>query len=618
MIPLPRTLASPSPAPKALGQILLEHGTLNPADLVNALAQEGKRGARLREVLLRQGMVTEPALVDALADQWQADVADPASHPADPRMIDAFGLQTCLREGILPWRSAGGVTIVLTARPEEFIRHRMRLTELFGPVCMAVATESQIHAAILAVRRHDLNRRAESRPAPEFSCRNWPARPVQMVVLALVLLAVLLAVIAPKVLFAGLVFWALGSLVLVSAVKAASAVAHLRRQPTPVHPAPIIARMPVVSVMVPLYREPDIAPRLVRRLGRLTYPKELLDVLLVVEEEDDLTRSALAARTLPAWMRVVVVPQGPLKTKPRALNFALEFCRGTIIGVYDAEDAPEPDQIHRIVRRFHERGPELACVQGVLDYYNPDTNWLARCFAIEYAAWFRVVLPGMERLGLCLPLGGTTLFFRRSVLEELGAWDAHNVTEDADLGIRLARQGYRTEVLPTVTGEEANCRLVPWVKQRSRWLKGYAMTYIVHMRNPRQLLREIGPWRFFGLQVLFGATLSQFLLAPVLWVFWLLALGFGPAISDVVPIIPGMAALFLLTEAINMTIGAIAVSGPRHRFLWRWVITMPLYFPLATLAAYKALRELMVNPYYWDKTAHGIFDIAQVPRRRIN
>ena len=266
------------------------------------------------------------------------------------------------------------------------------------------------------------------------------------------------------------------------------------------------------------------------------YPADLLDVILVVEADDQITRDALARSELPLWMRVITVPNGSVKTKPRALNHALDYARGAIVGIYDAEDAPDPDQLQKVVAQFQRSGPEVACLQGVLDYYNPHTNWLSRCFTIEYAGWFRLILPGIARMGLVVPLGGTTLFFRRSVLEELGAWDAHNVTEDADLGLRLARHGYRTDLVATTTHEEANCRTVPWIKQRSRWIKGYMMTWAVHMRRPGLLWRQLGPWRFVGVQVLFLGTIAQFLLAPVLWSLALVPLGVAHPALAVLPL----------------------------------------------------------------------------------
>jgi glycosyltransferase XagB len=359
--------------------------------------------------------------------------------------------------------------------------------------------------------------------------------------------------------------------------------------------------------MVPLYKEPRVVPRLVHRLARLTWPRELLDILLVVEENDQATRTALRACDLPRWMRVIPVPDAPLKTKPRALNYAMLFAKGSIIGVYDAEDAPEPDQIHRVVRCFQDGPPHLACVQGVLDFYNARTNWMSRCFAIEYACWFRIILPGLQRMGLAVPLGGTTLFFRRDILERLGGWDAHNVTEDADLGIRLARHGYYTHLLNTVTLEEATCRAYPWVKQRSRWLKGYAVTWLVHMRAPARLWRQLGPWRFFGVQVLFLGTLVQFLFAPLLWSFWLILAGLSHPLHSSF----GNGAMltfmgvFMLAEAITLGIGYLALKGHGHRHLRLWLPALHAYFPLAVLAVYKALWELITAPFYWDKTSHG-------------
>jgi cellulose synthase/poly-beta-1,6-N-acetylglucosamine synthase-like glycosyltransferase len=208
-----------------------------------------------------------------------------------------------------------------------------------------------------------------------------------------------------------------------------------------------------------------------------------------------------------------------------------------------------------------------------------------------------------------VPLGGTTLFFRRAALEGMGGWDAHNVTEDADLGIRLARRGFRTELIDTVTKEEANCRPWPWIKQRSRWIKGYAMTYGVHMRAPRRLLAELGWRKTIGVQVLFLGTLSQFVLAPFLWSFWVTALGFSHPVVDRMPGWMGltMAGAFFSAEIVNIAIGISALGAPEHRFLRKWVPTLHFYYPLATLAAVKAIAEIVTRPFYWDKTHHGAY-----------
>jgi cellulose synthase/poly-beta-1,6-N-acetylglucosamine synthase-like glycosyltransferase len=289
------------------------------------------------------------------------------------------------------------------------------------------------------------------------------------------------------------------------------------------------------------------------------------------------------------------------------MNYALDFCKGDIIGIWDAEDAPAPDQIEQVVARFAQVPDDVVCLQGILDYYNPRTNWLSRCFTIEYSSWFRIVLPGIARLGLVVPLGGTTLFFRRKPLEELGGWDAHNVTEDADLGVRLCRAGLRTQMIDTATFEEANCRVWPWIRQRSRWLKGFMVTYLVHMRSPRRLWADLGAWRFFGFQAFFLGTLGQFLLAPVLWSFWLVFIGVAHPASTVLPaaLILGGGTVLVLSELLALCIGMAAVSRPGRRHLLLFVPTMMFYFPLGMFAAYKALGELLFKPFFWDKTEHG-------------
>ena len=594
---------------ETLGVALLREGLIAPDQMVQALALHARRRGRLTDILLSRALIAPALLYDALARHWVTEVIDPKAAPPDVRLIDSLGGNFSLRHSLLPWRRQGAVTVIATSQPEDFERHRPHLTEVFGPIAMAIAPGRGIEQTILALRGASLARAAEIRVPNAESCRDLAGARLFQPIAVLGFFLVALAILAPMLLLWLAFGWAVLTLALSTTLKIAAAIAASSR-PAPTAPPPILARLPVVSVMVALYRESDIAPRLIRRLGRLDYPHELLDIVLVVEAEDHMTRTALAATDLPPWMRIVVVPTGQVKTKPRALNFALDHCRGSIVGVYDAEDAPDPDQITRIVTRFAERGPEVACLQGVLDFYNPATNWLSRCFTIEYATWFRLILPGLQRLGLPIPLGGTTLFFRRAALEDLGGWDAHNVTEDADLGIRLYRHGYRTELIDTVTGEEANCRALPWVKQRSRWLKGYMMTWATHMRDPALLWRQLGAWQFAGFQVLFLCTLSQFLLLPVLWSFWITPFGLHHPIASALP--PwasfGLIALFILTEGVNLALGILGLRRSGHKLSKLWVPLMHLYFPLGALASYKAAWEVVHNPFYWDKTTHGYYD----------
>lgn len=625
---LPADAAAPTLAPRnqaPLGQLLLEDGAVDPGNLLKASVMRGRQESRLGQILLSQGWVTPEALLRALTRQWRTTALDPAKTPGDPRLIDALGAEFCLANAILPWRRIGGVTWIATARPEAFAALIPSFPASFGQVRMLLCSEDQVQAAILAVRRIAMIRQAEMRVPAVESCRSRnEARTGRIALGAMAVLALGLW-FAPVMILSVLTLWATASLLAQSGLKLLAFLSSRRILAEQGALAKDLARgwakqaemtgpLPVISVMVPLFRESDVAGKLVGRLSRLDYPRELTDILLVIEASDQVTRNALQGARLPGWIRVVEVPNGPVQTKPRALNYALNFCRGNIIGVWDAEDRPDPDQLHTVARRFHFAPADVACLQGALDFYNPRNDWLARCFTIEYAAWFRVILPGVARLGLVVPLGGTTLFFRRDALEQVGAWDAWNVTEDADLGVRLARRGWRTEIIDTTTDEEANCRALPWVKQRSRWLKGYAMTWGVHMRNPRALWRELGPRRFIGFQIQFLGSLSQYLLAPILWSFWLLSLGLPHPLREPLAgvwggyAIPALFGTFVASELLSIGVGMWAVRADKHRHLMYWVPSLHLYFPLGCLAGWKAIYEVVVKPFYWDKTAHGIYD----------
>ncbi|WP_380053181.1 glycosyltransferase [Falsihalocynthiibacter sp. SS001] len=603
-----------------IGQILERSGTVSSGDILKALALQARQDVPLGDILLAHGMVSVQNLYQALSEQWHAQIVDLSREFPDARLVDEIGVHACLKARIIPWKRIGGVTVVCTARPADFEAFQRELPEEFGSVRMTISAEKQILEALQRIRQKSLIQNAETCVKDEESCRNWLSPRKQRYAVAAILSVLTLTLLLPK-LAIGLFFgWAVITLIfntLLKVTAAATQVSKFRRnrpQPLRREPPTLIAKLPVVSIMVPLFKERKIASHLITRLTRLSYPKELLDICLVVEADDHTTTQAIENVELPSWLRVINVPAGAVRTKPRALNYALDFCKGSIIGVYDAEDAPEPSQIHKVVQTFHQRGQEVACLQGVLDFYNARTNWLARCFSVEYATWFRVILPGLQRIGFAIPLGGTTLFFRRNILEKLGGWDAHNVTEDADLGMRLARHGYRTEIIPTVTYEEANCRVWPWIKQRSRWLKGYAITWAVHMRNPLKLLQELGAWRFFGFQLLFLGALSQYVLAPLLWSFWLVPFWDGHPIHLILdhnPIV-ALGILFFTSEILAISVGMMAVSGLRHKHLLWWVPTLHFYFPLGALASYKGLYELLVRPFYWDKTEHGIFEEKRI------
>lgn len=558
------------------------------------------------------GTLSENQLLNKMARATGLPQVHLGLTPPDPALAGLLDPAFCLRSECLPWRLVDDCLWIATAQPENFSKTAAEITDMIAPrqlsILPVIAGRNACQMHIAKVHTASLTERIRSRVPLNLSCRAWRAESrfrIAATLAALAALATLTTHFPDQVITAFMVV-AFLTMIVAATMKTAAVIAKMAEP----HAAPPTGRkqpLPTISILVPLFRERRIAETLIRRLQKLDYPREKLEILLVLEEEDSMTRALLRQTQLPQGFRTIVVPDGSPRTKPRAMNYALDFCNGDIIGVYDAEDAPDPDQLRRVAQGFAEAEDDVVCLQGVLDYYNPRTTWIARCFTIEYNTWFRLVLPGMSRLGFALPLGGTTLFFRRDKLEELGGWDAHNVTEDADLGFRLARAGYRTRVIDTTTGEEANNRILPWIKQRSRWLKGYLATYLVHMRNPVALWRDLGPWQFLGFQAHFVTALAHFTLAPLILCFWAVMFGIDLPFTtlDSDPRVRLLTFCFLFHELLTMALGVIATRRGGHRGLWRWVPLMHLYWPLGTLAMWKALYELVFSPFYWDKTDHG-------------
>jgi len=276
--------------------------------------------------------------------------------------------------------------------------------------------------------------------------------------------------------------------------------------------------LPVYTILVPLYKEANIADKIVSRIEMLDYPKEKLDVKLLLEEDDEATISVLELCRLPSYFSRMVIPDCQPKTKPRACNFGLEEARGEYCVIYDAEDRPEPDQLRKAVALFRRLPGNYACVQAKLNYYNPKQNLLTRLFTIEYSTTFDLLLPGLEIMNIPIPLGGTSNHFRTEILRRLGGWDPFNVTEDCELGIRIYSKGYKTCLLDSTTWEEANSRLWNWIRQRSRWVKGFMRTHLAHMRHPLRTLRGLGLWGAFGFYMCVGASSFMMIINVIYWI----------------------------------------------------------------------------------------------------
>ena len=490
----------------------------------------------------------------------------------------------------------------------------LRLARARGLGIIGYAETADLLAAVRVVHGRRLLQAATSGLA-----RNWPMfsasrRLTAEQAFSLVLLSIAVA-LAGEMLrpatFLALVAALSGSFFLgVVALRVLCLLPPVAREAVPNPPDVDDADLPVYSVLVPLFREVSVLGQLTGALRRLRYPTDKLDIKLILEEEDMLMQRAVAGLRLDPWVEVIVVPAGLPQTKPRALNFALQFCRGGLVTIYDAEDIPERDQLRKAARRFAAAPPELACLQAKLTFYNPDENWLTRQFAAEYATLFGVLLEVLANHRLPLPLGGTSNHFRMDVLRSVGAWDPYNVTEDADLGLRLARLGYDTEMLDSLTYEEANTRLGNWMRQRARWLKGFLMTWFVHMREPLVFMRDLGPSGFWAAQALTLGIFASALLHPLCMVATLVCYILYPEVPKgaglAVLMLAGLNFLVLVAGyAISITLTRRALQA-QGRANWVTLATMPVYWVLMSAAAWLALWQFITRPFHWNKTEHGL------------
>ncbi len=370
------------------------------------------------------------------------------------------------------------------------------------------------------------------------------------------------------------------------------------------------ASLPSYTVLVPLYREADVLPNLVAGLSQLDYPPEKLDIQLLIEEDDEQTREAAASINLPSQMRAVIVPDSQPKTKPKACNYGLYQSESELLVIFDAEDRPEPDQLRKAATAFMNLPEDVICLQAKLNYYNQRHNLLTRWFTSEYSVWFDLFLPGLTAVHAPIPLGGTSNHFRVAPLKELGGWDPFNVTEDCDLGIRMHKHGFHAAMLDSTTWEEANGDFFSWIRQRSRWVKGYMQTYLVHMRHPLQLLRQLRPSGFFAFQMTIGGSLVCFLLNPVYWLMTASWFAFEPSfISAMFPPIVFALGTFCLIVG-NFVFVYLAVAGCANRGYYdlvKYAVLTPIYWIMMSIGAYKALFQIIHNPHYWEKTDHGHF-----------
>jgi len=600
-----------------IGQRLLDQGKITQGQLDEALAKQKTWGSALGTTLVGLGHIKAYDLYQAVAEYYGLPFIDLRKQPPDDSLLDAADRITYVADGFLPWRRVNGKVVVATMDPASGRVERWARA-VYGADGYTLAITSKFDILWHLQKTFSAEDSLEAR---EGLFSRTPDHSAKITLDAKQVVAVYLFV---SVIIGGLVIWPRETLIAVAGFISTlylltflfkfllTWVGANRKIDVQVRDEEVAAlddtSLPVFTILVPMYKEAEVLPLLTRSIRELDYPKSKLDVKLVLEAGDDETIEAAKALAAASIFEIIRVPASQPKTKPKACNYALRFSVGEYLCIFDAEDLPEPDQLKKVVVAFRKAPANVSCIQARLNYFNRDDNFLTRMFTLEYSQWFDFLLPGLHALRVPIPLGGTSNHFKTQVLRDLGAWDPYNVTEDADLGVRLTQEGHRVGIVNSTTFEEANGVLSSWIKQRSRWVKGYMQTYLVHMRHPIALYRSLGHSGFWGFQFFIGGPPLTMLINPLLWVIFALTLVFP--IEDFSEIMPGpiiYMSLFNLLVANLMYVyfGIVAAFKRRYYDLVPYGLLQPAYWVLHSIAAYKAAWQLVFAPHYWEKTQHG-------------
>lgn len=599
-----------------MARMLTSSGLVTNEQLQVAMVEYSRTGDPIGDILVAHEAITEDVLVAALSELHQMQRVGLSDFTPDLEVARRLPEPLAQRLQAIPVAATDELVLLAVARPLD-AEQAMDVEEALGsPFRQLLANRTELDQLIQHVHSAhyvEVSTVALMESRPEDSASVVFTGTQKALGICVGIAVLLCAVVWPLGTLIGLVAACSLLYLLVSVYKFQLTFralgTHLETDVTDEDIAALDERtLPMYTILVPLYKEAGIVRRLVRGINELDYPRTRLDVKLLCEEDDVDTIETIRSLNLPPHFHLVVVPDALPKTKPKACNYGLQLATGSFCVIFDAEDRPEPNQLKKAYIAFQRVAGNVACIQAKLNHFNQNQNLLTAWFANEYSMHFELVLPAMGAAGSPIPLGGTSNHFITSVLRELGAWDPFNVTEDADLGIRLHREGYRTAMIDSTTLEEANSQVPNWIRQRSRWIKGYYQTWLVHMRRPGTLLRETGIRGFTS----FNLTMANafvLLLNPIFWTLTTLyVLTQWGLIQQLFPGFVFYAASAMLFVG-NFVFVYLNVAGSLQRGefgITRTALLSPLYWGLMSWAAWKGFIQLFTNPFYWEKTEHGL------------
>jgi cellulose synthase/poly-beta-1,6-N-acetylglucosamine synthase-like glycosyltransferase len=607
---------------RKIGEVLVGMGYVTMSQLNVALQYQREKGGRLGWVLANLGYINRLELYTGLARHlelpFEADMSV-VKNGIDRGLLSSMTHEEAILYQAIPFHLEQGKLSIVTAEPGneetiEFFKARFRVREISEIVItdldLVKLCQELCKEPILDKTINGLFYRSPDQSAIRLlSRRQWVSLAFVIAALGFWAYLNLLSLIIAAFCLVQI------SYIAVVLFKLAVTIASFRKKrEEPATGAELRAlepkSLPTYTILIPVYKEERIIKTLVSSIEHMDYPADKLDIIILMEEGDEATLTAIRREKPPVNWRFIILPDSLPRTKPKALNYGLHFARGRYLTIYDAEDIPQPDQLKRAVVAFRKHPDEYVCFQAALNYFNGNENFLTRMFTLEYSHWFDILIPGLYKLGLPIPLGGTSNHFDVQKLKQLGGWDPFNVTEDADLGIRASAEGYKVGMLYSTTYEEANSKLGNWLRQRSRWVKGYMQTFLVYSRHPIQAIKSMGVWQWLAYNILVGGTPANFLVNPVMWGIFAYSLSASESTFDIYFSFPLLFYLSLfnlvLCNGIVIALNMVGVVPRKSRYLLPWAILTPVYWLLQSVGSYKALWQLVMKPHYWEKTHHGI------------
>lgn len=367
--------------------------------------------------------------------------------------------------------------------------------------------------------------------------------------------------------------------------------------------------LPVVSVFIPLYHENEIIPQIFRYITDFDYPQDKLDIIFILESTDTETAKAFIDMHPPAHFKALLSPDVEPKTKPKAMNVAFKEARGDVLVIFDAEVLPERDQIKRAVATF-KRFPEAKYLHTRMDVYNAEENWITKLYTAEFCYFYHYLMPGLIESKYPVPISGHSTYFRKEVIEKVGAWDAYNVAEDCDIGIRIYRKGFGSgAMLDSHTWEQSTTTIPTWVRQRTRWIQGFIQTSMVQLRYPLLLKRELGSWKNF---LVFLFLVPGNVVLNMLNMFqWVMFIIWNTTHAPFLQVAYSGIVLYLATTCFlvgNFLFTFFSMYGLYERKHFRivpWATLSFAYWIMLGIATFRAALHLFLHPHKWDHTKHS-------------